>query len=1245
MKPHTYREVDAAFGQAMLTLRVATGLTQTAMAKYLGVTRLTISSWEIGKSYPKLDHLIHFIELCLDRKAFKAGSELQEIKKLWHAAHQKVQPDDNWLFQLVLKFQTDQQPRSVTPTLSSQTTRLDWGDAPSIPTFYGRETELTVLEEWVVEKGCRIIGVLGMGGIGKSALTVTLLHRLAGHFEAVMWRSLRDAPPLGNLIKDCLQSLAASELPDTLDTQIRLLLNYLRKHRLLVVLDNMETLLQSGPNQGQFRAGYEDYGRLLQLMAQGQHQSCVILTSREKPAELVPLEGANSLSQVRILRLAALEEEACRQLLGDKNIRSSREELNRLSRIFAGNPLALKIVAQTVVDLFGGEISLFLLQAQEGIIFGGVKALMAGQFARLSPLEQKVLTWLAVFREAATLDELLATLVRPVPRLELLEALTALHRRSLIERGETPGSFGLQSVVLEYLTIHLVEAVTGEVIEGQLNYLTEYALMQAQAKEYVRQSQQRVLLEPVLSRLRDFYNSSRADHKLEGHLSRLLEQLRALPPARQGYGGGNILHLLIISGADLRNRDFSKLNLWQAYLYEAQLHGVNMDGSDLKGSVFKQDFNGVADIAFSPDGKYLVSGSWSGKVLIWRLNEAGNPGAGFTLHSQWKAHPSNVTSVTYSPDGTLIASVSFDRKVRLWDAGSGQSLKVIEGHTNGINQVVFSPDGKLIASTDFDCVVRLWRVESGKAVGILKGHTDAVYSVAFSPAGALLASSSYDGIRLWKLPPEEGLYEPEQVAVLTGHQGVVNRVVFSRDGQTLFSISGDATIRVWSVSTHQELQVLEGHPGMDPVLALSPDGTMLASGGGDNLIRLWRIDRGKIQLERTLYCSSGSTAISFSPDSATLITGQFDNSLRVWSVQNGKALVNLQGWNYFMLGLCVSPNGAMLASSHSNEVLIWQLADRSKPTHQEQTPCKSLKGHSDQIFTVSFGPDSTRLASAGLDNTIKLWDLWEVEQGKLSQVQAKLTLKGHSDLVYSVAFNPSGSFLASSSSDKTVRVWSTSGGELVRILKGHEGTVRTAIFSPDGKWLASGGKDRIIRLWEVESFRLATSFGMGGTGYANLVYHSSGQFLAASRFDGVIEVWQISQVMQPEAFLKLTLKGHQGMIWSLDFNPRPDLPPSLLSAGDDGTIRLWNIEQGEEIARFQNEEPLYSVVFTPDGGNIIASDGVKLIKQWDIERGELIATYRDFKPCEGVNIKGVSNLSAPQRAGLLSLGAIESGDS
>src|SRR5437660_2478666 len=366
MKRRVYRERDYAFAQLVLTLRTAIGLTQTGLAERLGASRRAVAEWEGGLSYPKAERLKQLIALGMQQQAFPAGREEEEIRALWKAAHQKVLLDEAWLHDLLAPLSPVQlSPLAGTPWAHAAaepaaSPRVDLVEALDVSHFAGREVEVAELSQWIVQERCRLVTLLGMGGIGKSMLASLLGSRLAPHFEAVLWRSLRDAPSCEELVADCLTFFSETpptSFPASLEQRINQLVARLQASRCLLVLDNLETLLLSGDPEGSYLSGYEGYGRLIGRLGEAAHQSCVLLTSREKPREIEALEGARS--PVRSLRLVGLDEQAARVLLADKGLGGTSLAWQRLVAGYTGNPLALKIVGQAVLDLFGGDLDRF----------------------------------------------------------------------------------------------------------------------------------------------------------------------------------------------------------------------------------------------------------------------------------------------------------------------------------------------------------------------------------------------------------------------------------------------------------------------------------------------------------------------------------------------------------------------------------------------------------------------------------------------------------------------------------------------------------------------------------------------------------------------------------------------------------------------------------------------------------------------------------------------------------------------
>ena len=243
-----------------------------------------------------------------------------------------------------------------------------------------------------------------------------------------------------------------------------MLLDHLGRTRTLLVLDNLESLLEEEELTGRFRPGFEGYKRLLSRIAQTAHQSCLLLTSREKPAVVRPLESRHS--PVRSVRLSGLDVSAGERLLAEKGVTGTVQDKTRLIERCAGNPLALSMVSEFITDLFGGHLEPFL--TGDTIVFGSISDLLDEQWARLSRLEQSILRQLAMGSEPVMLDELQAIQVTsPLPG-GLLEAVDSLHRRSLIERGQHPGSFTVPSMMVEYMAARLIATESEESQQDQI---------------------------------------------------------------------------------------------------------------------------------------------------------------------------------------------------------------------------------------------------------------------------------------------------------------------------------------------------------------------------------------------------------------------------------------------------------------------------------------------------------------------------------------------------------------------------------------------------------------------------------------------------------------------------------------------------------------------------------------------------------------------------------------------------------
>src|SRR5713101_7304926 len=392
-------------------------------------------------------------------------------------------------------------------------------------------------------------------------------------------------------------------------------------------------------------------------------------------------------------------------------------------------------MAQAISDLFGGDVDRFLEEGE--LAFNGVRPMLRQQVGRLSALESLLLTWLAVLREWTPLDALAQVLHPQVLRAQLLEALEALSRRSLLERGQQ-ASFSLQSVVMEFLTDVLGERLAEEIVQGNPQQLRRLALEQAQAKDYMRQTQVRLLVHPLLERLRAELG---ADALVEAHLLRLLAQFRAEDAATQGYGPANVLSLLKALRGHPRGLDLSGLFIRGAYLQGVEMQDATLAGATLQDTDFTATFDAIVAVATSLNGTFWAAGSRRGEVWVWEA-------ASQTLHRAWQAHTDNIYALAFSPDGRTLASGSWDGAIKLWDMEGG-ALLWKNWSTDSIERLAFAPmDARSPAAEmmrPFGSGTRSWARTCRRSLAIAARcmRWPGVPMDACSPVGALIERSTY----------------------------------------------------------------------------------------------------------------------------------------------------------------------------------------------------------------------------------------------------------------------------------------------------------------------------------------------------------------------------------------------------------------------------------------------------------------------------------------------------------------------
>ena len=431
-----------------------------------------------------------------------------------------------------------QNPKSKTQN------RADWGEAMDVSIFYGRKSELAILKQWIVQDNCRLIGLFGMGGIGKTALSVKFAQHVQQEFNSVIWRSLQNAPPVNDILATLIQILSNQQetpanLPESTSIRITRLIEYLRSSRCLLILDNVETILQAGAVAGQYRPGYEGYGELIKRVGETSHHSCLILTSCEKPQELAALEGETL--PVRSLELTGLHEEEARAIFQAKgSFTGTADEWKEVIEHYVGNPLALNIIASGIRDVFDSNISEFVKQLKaRASLFSDISNLLERQFNRMTGSEKEVIYWLAINRKPIYFTDLKEDIICPALKQQLPDTLKSLRRKSLIEK--TKGLFTLQPVFMESVTNQLIAKVCEEIETGKISLFNSHALLKPQALDLVRKTEIRFLIKPLNDRL---VNSLRGKRHVENKLNQILRDWQTNYPQTPGYIADNVRNLL-----------------------------------------------------------------------------------------------------------------------------------------------------------------------------------------------------------------------------------------------------------------------------------------------------------------------------------------------------------------------------------------------------------------------------------------------------------------------------------------------------------------------------------------------------------------------------------------------------------------------------------------------------------------------------------------------------------------------------
>jgi len=620
---------------------------------------------------------------------------------------------------------------------------------------------------------------------------------------------------------------------------------------------------------------------------------------------------------------------------------------------------------------------------------------------------------------------------------------------------------------------------------------------------------------------------------------------------------------------------------------------------------FRADDGPVLSVAYSPDGRFLATGSQKGSVKLWDAKNA-------EVLADLASAGDEIRSIAFSPDGTLLAAACGSPgkagSVHLWDTAAHTKLRKLDAFTKPVLSLAFSPDGATLATGTAQYVlplysynplarlfwiepgaqtaeVQLWDVSTGHQRTILPGETSGILCLAFSSDGKALAAAGWDAtIRLWDLA------DPQKQTTLTGHTSYVWSVAFSPDGRTLASASGkwdgQPEVRLWDLPAGRERALLRGHAAGVTALAFSPNGQSLATSSWDRTVRLWDVTTAEVS--RVLRGHTNYVAaLAFSPDGEFLATGSWDGTARLWETRRSRDHTSLGSDDLLhCYSLSFSPDGRQLAAAGSASVAVFDLATGERSVVIPGQPNQAL---------VAFAPDGKTLAVAGIahpEGNVRIFDT--------KNWQLRFALDAGASTVWTLAFSPDSRLLATGQKqDLTIRLWDVETGKHRVLYRGEPApgqlpNIRTLVFSPDGQTLAAcrprgspaGLNGYDVSAWNVETgqvlFRL-------DTGYCECIAFSpDGKILAAALGIGPdqhlrgVQLWDLETRQ-----LRATLSGHAEVVYHAAFSPDSR---TLATGSWDSTVRLWHVATAQPLVTLKGHRgAIYCVAFSPDGQTLASS--------------------------------------------------------
>jgi WD40 repeat protein len=556
-----------------------------------------------------------------------------------------------------------------------------------------------------------------------------------------------------------------------------------------------------------------------------------------------------------------------------------------------------------------------------------------------------------------------------------------------------------------------------------------------------------------------------------------------------------------------------------------------------------------------------------------------------------RGHYASVKSVAFTPDGKFLLSGSRDKTIKLWELATGRELRSYLGHTSTINDIAVSSDGKFFISSCADETARMWNIESGELIRTFQGHKDLLTSVALSHDNKYLVTAGYDWeahlwevksgklIKSFKVNPDKSVgygldaefsHDDTQIAFGGDNRSVMIYDIASGEmvrefkpdhgscggcgtfiqynsKNQIYSASNNGDLKLWDLGNSAMAAFIYTNEDKFSALDLVNNKLLVTT---EDSVKLYNADTKQLEWAFHAGLDKPITDAQLSPDGQTIAMSSDDQRVRLYNANSGALIKILQGF------LNEADIGGLDYDANSR----WDYY---------------IKKYTDLKNDVRISPDGKYLVKGKIGSIVRMW---EISSGTIVR-----EFIGHEMAVLSAEFSADGKYLLTGSADKTARLWEVSSGKQIKEFKGHRDVLFTVAFSEDHKTIATGSWDGTAKIWDIETGELKQTLVFEKSAPYKLKFVSNDIYLLVAGLDKTLKLWELDSETEARNFI-----GHTDVIH--DFNINTD--GTIVSVSWDGKAKLWDMETGLQIGRMSDHNgAVYATTFSADG-NILATAGL-----------------------------------------------------